>query len=32
MDAIDLTLRDAAAITTFLSRDRGQRPWIYPQP
>jgi 3-isopropylmalate/(R)-2-methylmalate dehydratase small subunit len=31
LDAIDLTLKHAAAIDAFQARDRAQRPWIYLQ-
>jgi len=31
LDAIDLTLKHREAIEAFLTRDRGQRPWIYLQ-
>jgi 3-isopropylmalate/(R)-2-methylmalate dehydratase small subunit len=30
LDTIDLTLRHAAAITAFHTRDRRDRPWVYP--
>ena len=30
LDAIDLTLKQRAAIEDFLARDRAARPWIYP--
>ena len=29
LDAIDLTLKQRAAIEAFLARDRAARPWIY---
>jgi 3-isopropylmalate/(R)-2-methylmalate dehydratase small subunit len=32
LDAIELTLRDRAAIEDFLARDRAARPWIYLAP
>lgn len=29
LDAVDLTLRDKAAIDAFIARDRTARPWVY---